>query len=172
MERKAVIHTIGPFYTEKSSILILGSFPSVKSREENFFYAHKMNRFWPVLSSLFNTKLTTIEEKIEFLTKNNIALWDVIGSCTIEGSGDQSIRDVVPNNLSLIIDKAQIKHIYVNGQKAYNLYLKYNQNIEIPVTPLPSTSPANATFKIDKLIEKWSVIIKDRNQFQFPSQSE
>ena len=102
MERAAQVHTIGSLFTENSKILILGSFPSVKSREVNFFYGHKQNRFWPVMERLFNVSLPTINDRRAFILSHNIALWDVIGSCTIEGSGDQSIRDVVPNDLTSI----------------------------------------------------------------------
>ena len=161
MERKAVIHTIGPFYTAKSSILILGSFPSVKSREENFFYAHKMNRFWPVLSSLFNTKLTTVDEKIEFLTKNNIALWDTIKSCTREGSLDSDIQNETPNDIKSLLKKyPNIKTICLNGNKSYSAFKKYFPNLleKYNCFKMPSTSPANARYSLDKLIEEWHVV--------------
>ncbi|MGN0907289.1 MAG: DNA-deoxyinosine glycosylase [Bullifex sp.] len=163
MEREAQIHTIGPLFTEHSKILILGSFPSVKSREVNFFYGHKMNRFWPVMERLFGLPLPSIDERRNFILSHDIALWDVIGSCTIEGSGDQSIRDVVPNDLSLITSNAPISHIFTNGGKAYQLYLKHDGDIAIPVTPLPSTSPANASFSLDRLVSEWSVITQALN---------
>ena len=163
MERKAQVHTIGPLFTEHSKILILGSFPSVKSREVNFFYGHKQNRFWPVMERLFSVSLPSIEERRGFILSHDIALWDVIGSCTIEGSGDQSIRDVVPNDLTLITSSSPIRHIFTNGGKAYQLYKKYDRDIPIPVTPLPSTSPANASFSLDRLVKEWAVITQALN---------
>ena len=163
MERAAQVHTIGSLFTENSKILILGSFPSVKSREVNFFYGHKQNRFWPVMERLFNVSLPTIDDRRAFILSHDIALWDVIGSCTIEGSGDQSIRDVVPNDLTSITSSAPIRHIFINGGKAYQLYKKYDRDIPIPVTPLPSTSPANASCSLDRLVKEWFVITQALN---------
>ena len=155
MERREVIHNIEPLYDSNSKILILGSFPSVKSREIQFFYGHKNNRFWPIMEKLFNVKLNNIEDKKEFLHKNHIALWDVIGSCSIEGSDDGSIKDVKPNDISLITNNSPIEKIFVNGKKAYELFLKYNRE---KATLLPSTSSANASYSFEKLLQYWSVI--------------
>lgn len=155
MERSEVIHNIEPLYDSNSRILILGSFPSVKSREIQFFYGHKNNRFWPIMEKLFNVKLNNIEEKKIFLHSNHIALWDVIGSCTIEGSDDGSIKDVKPNDITLITNSAPIERIFVNGKKAYELFLKYNKQ---EATLLPSTSSANASYSFDRLLEHWCVI--------------
>ena len=114
-------HTINPVYDENSRILILGSFPSVKSREQKFFYGHKQNRFWKVVSGILGCEVPqTIEEKKEMLLKHHIAVWDVIQSCEIEGSSDASIRDVIPNDLSEILRTADIQAIYTNGGKAYD----------------------------------------------------
>lgn len=111
-------HSIEPIYDEKSKILILGSFPSVKSREEGFFYGHPQNRFWKVIARVFETDIPeTIEQKKKFLHNNHIAIWDVIKSCDIEGSSDSSIKNVVPNDLSLILGQAKIEQIYVNGKR-------------------------------------------------------
>ena len=125
-------HPIEPIYDKNSKILILGSFPSVKSREEGFFYGHPQNRFWKVIAEIFGNnlpnekfKLSTIEEKKQFLLENNIAVWDVIKSCDIEGSSDSSIKNVVPNDLSIILEVADIEKIIVNGKKAEQLYKKY-----------------------------------------------
>ncbi len=155
-----IVHPIPPLYNEESEILILGSFPSVKSREQQFFYGHKQNRFWKVMAALWQGPVPeTIEEKKALLYANHAAVWDVIGSCNITGSSDASIRDVVPNDLSEILEHAPIRHIYANGGKAYELYEKYIY----PVTgrsavKLPSTSPANAAFSLERLVQEWKVI--------------
>lgn len=153
-------HPIAPVYNRESRILILGSFPSVKSRENQFFYGHPQNRFWKVLAQIFEDELPqTIAEKTEFLLKHQVAVWDVIASCEIEGSSDSSIRNVVANDLGNLLDTADIKEIYVNGKKAEQLYRKYIE----PKTGrtaicLPSTSPANAAWSVKRLVEAWSVI--------------
>lgn len=154
-------HPIPPLYDEKSNILILGSFPSVKSREQNFFYGHPQNRFWKVIASVFEQEVpTTIDEKKAFLLKNHIALWDVIHSCDIEGSSDSSIKNVTANDLHIILDTAPIQQIFVNGKKAEQLYKKYIQSeIGYEAICLPSTSPANATWSLDKLCEAWKTSI-------------
>ena len=148
-------HTIKPFYNKDSKIL--GSFPSIKSREAGFYYAHPQNRFWKVLSNIFNE---TIENKQEFLKKNHIALFDVCASCEIKGSSDASIKEVVPNDISEILKSSEIKIIFLNGKTAANLYKKYMQDIKIPSVVLPSTSPANATFNLEKLTKEYQVIAK------------
>lgn len=150
-------HPIEPILDDESSILILGSFPSVKSREMGFFYGHPQNRFWKVLSTIFKDDVpSTIIEKKAFLIRHHIALWDVIESCDIVGSSDGSIRNVVPNNIQYILEHAPIQEIYVNGNTAYKLYQKYI----FPVTHrqaivLPSTSPANASYSLEKLSLIW-----------------
>ena len=155
-----VIHEIAPVFDTTSRILILGSFPSVKSREGQFFYHHPQNRFWAVLSAVAGEeKPETVEEKRSFLLRNHIAVWDVIASCEIEGSSDSSIRNVVPNDIRPILETADIRQIYVNGGTAEKLYKKYM----FPATGrtavrLPSTSPANAACSLEKLIEQWKVI--------------
>lgn len=155
-----IIHPIEPIYDKKSKILILGSFPSVKSREEGFFYGHPQNRFWKVTSQIFGESTPhTIEEKKKFLLRNGIAVWDVIHSCEIIGSSDSSIRNVVVNDLTQILNTADIKHIFVNGKKAFSLYNKYMKSqIEIDAIYLPSTSPANAAWNLERLMEEWKVI--------------
>ena len=125
-------HTIEPVYNEHSKILILGSFPSVKSREANFFYGHPQNRFWRVVSAVMGEECPkTIAEKKEFLLRNRIAVWDVIASCDIEGSSDSSIKNVTPNDLSKIYVKSEIKKIFTNGNTAYKLFLKYNKDTKV-----------------------------------------
>jgi hypoxanthine-DNA glycosylase len=157
-----VIHKIPPVYNKNSQILILGSFPSVKSREGRFFYHHKQNRFWKVLSTIVNDVLPeTIDEKKDFLLKNHIAVWDVIASCDIEGSSDSSIKNVTPTDLNQILNHCQIRQIYANGNKAGALYKKYQQPLtERDILVLPSTSPANAAWSLDRLYEKWSEILR------------
>lgn len=155
-----VIHKIPPVYNKNSQILILGSFPSVKSREGRFFYHHKQNRFWKVLSTIVNDVLPeTIDEKKDFYKKNHIAVWDVIASCDIEGSSDSSIKNAVPNDFSDILKAAPIRKIYTNGGTAYKLYHKYCEKVTgIKAMKLPSTSPANASYSLDRLISEWKVI--------------
>ena len=150
-------HPIEPIYNEKSEILILGSFPSVKSREEGFFYGHPQNRFWRVVSAVYMAETPkTVEEKKKFLLENQIAVWDVIASCDIEGSADSSIRNVVPNDLHRILDVATIDKIFANGKKAEQLYKKYMEpEVGRKAVCLPSTSPANAAWSLEKLIEAW-----------------
>lgn len=156
-------HLIEPVYNQEAKILILGSFPSVKSRAGNFFYHHPQNRFWRVLANVYHQELPmTIEAKKEFLLKNKIALWDVIASCEITGSSDSSITNVSVNDLKKIIDTSQIEHIYTNGNLADKLYHRYFDDlIDLPVTKLPSTSPANASYSLERLISCWQVIYQD-----------
>ena len=155
-----VIHPIEPVFDENSRILILGSFPSVKSREVGFFYGHTQNRFWKVVATVFDTEVPdTIEKKRRFLLDYGIAVWDVISSCEISGSSDSSIRNVLPNDLSIILNKANIKQIFVNGKTAEKYYNKYVLPlIGRPAICLPSTSPANAAWSIEKLVKSWNVI--------------
>ena len=156
------VHPIPPVYDRSSKILILGSFPSVRSREEGFFYGHPQNRFWKVLASVFDEETPkTVEEKKKFLLRNHIAVWDVIHSCDIEGSSDASIRNVVANDLRVILDKADIKAIYVNGKTAFQYYQKYTEPvINRPAICLPSTSPANAAWSVERLVTAWKDIAK------------
>lgn len=153
-------HPFPPLYDENSKILILGSFPSVKSREQMFFYGHPQNRFWRVIARVFGCDTpVTVEEKKAFALSHGIALWDVIASCEITGSSDSSIRSVVPNDLSEILENADIKRIFVNGKTAEKYYNKYiKPRIDREAVCLPSTSPANAAWQLDRLAEAWSVI--------------
>ncbi len=154
------VHPFPPLYDENSRILILGSFPSVKSREQMFFYGHPQNRFWRVLGEVFGCDAPkTTEEKREFLIGRNIALWDVIASCDIEGSSDSSIKNVKANDLSPILSEAKIQRIFVNGkcaEKCYNKYTKPMTGIE--AVCLPSTSPANAAWSVKRLAQAWRAI--------------
>lgn len=159
-EKMHISHPIPPVWNKNSRVLILGSFPSVKSRENGFFYGHRQNRFWKVLAAVFDFPVPeTIEEKKQLLLENNIALWDVIASCDITGSADSSIRNVKPNDIFPIIMKSRITAVFVNGNTAAKLYEKYLfPKTKIKATVLPSTSPANARFTLEMLAEKWSVI--------------
>lgn len=153
-------HPFPPLYNKDSKILILGSFPSVKSREEMFFYGHPQNRFWKVISSVFECDVPeTIEEKKQLLFENGIALWDVISSCEITGSSDSSIRNVKVNDLSKILDEADIRQIFVNGRTAEKYFKKYTKaKINREVICLPSTSPASAAWSVKRLVESWKVL--------------
>jgi hypoxanthine-DNA glycosylase len=155
-----VVHTIPPVYDTHSRILILGSFPSVKSREQQFFYGHKQNRFWRVLAQVLDCSLPQdIPEKKAMLLAHHVAVWDVIASCTITGSSDASIRDVVPNDFSALLEAADIRTIYTNGAKAHELYCRYGYPANgIEAHKLPSTSPANAAYSLERLVDAWSVI--------------
>lgn len=161
MEYTHVVHTFEPVFDDKSEVLILGSFPSVKSRENQFYYGHPQNRFWKVTAGVFHENVPqTIEEKRAFLLRNHIAVWDVIASCDIVGSSDSSIRNVVANDMQVILGHAKIRAIYANGDKAYQLFLKYCKEEEQPeVCKLPSTSPANAAWSVEKLIAVWGEAI-------------
>ena len=153
-------HPIPPVYDGNSKILILGSFPSVKSREQQFFYGHKQNRFWRVLAQVFGCDAPeSITEKRAFLLSHHIAVWDVIASCEITGSADASIHSVTPNDLSPILSCANIQAIYANGGKAHALYQKYiypaaGREAHL----LPSTSPANASYSMERLVAAWRVV--------------
>lgn len=155
-----IVHPIEPYYQENSKILILGSFPSVKSREQMFFYGHSQNRFWKVISFIFGEKTpNSIDEKKNLLKNNGIALWDVIHSCEISGSSDSSIKNVVPNDISKILENTRVEKIFVNGKTAKAYYDKFIKNItKRDAICLPSTSPANAAWSLDKLVDAWSQI--------------
>lgn len=151
------IHNLQPIYNQYSKILILGSFPSVSSRE-NFYHHHPQNRFWRILFNIFCSKeLQSREDKIEFLLKEHIALWDVIRSCDIKNSSDLSIKNATPNNLFKIINHACVERIFLNGKSAQKVYQQYF-SINIPTFVLPSTSPANAKYSFEKLLNEWKII--------------
>lgn len=151
-------HPFPPLFDSQSSILILGSFPSVKSRENQFFYGHPQNRFWKVMAAVLNETLpSSIDEKRYMLLSHRIALWDCIASCEIIGSSDSSIKNVVPYDLSIILNNAHISAIFCNGKKAHELYRRFIQKeLGREAICLPSTSPANATWTTEKLISEYS----------------
>lgn len=162
MEYEHITHSFEPVYDKNSSILILGTLPSVASRENNFYYGHKQNRFWKLLAHLLDEPVPeAIDEKKHMLLNNHIAIWDVIQSCDIKGSSDSSIKNVEPTDIRKILDTADIKRVIANGNKAGQLYKKY----QLPFTGmaaviLPSTSPANAAWTFEKLCKRWGEYIK------------
>lgn len=155
-----IVHPFPPLYDGNSRILILGSFPSVKSREQQFFYGHPQNRFWKVTAAVFGCPVPqTVGEKRDFLLANGVALWDTIASCDVVGSSDSSIKNVVPNDLTPILAGAKIERIFVNGKTSEKYYNKYIRNqIGREAVCLPSTSPANAAWSVERLVEAWRVI--------------
>lgn len=181
-----LVHPFAPVYDENSEILILGTFPSVKSRENEFYYGHPQNRFWKMLAAVVKDKIpTSIDEKITFLHKHHIALWDVIASCEITGSADATITNATPNDIASLLKKAPIQKICCNGTKSWELFNKYfspskkhneilqttsqlvtiasaSTQLQIPVVKLPSTSPANAVWRLEKLITTWECEINKK----------
>lgn len=160
-EYEHIKHTFEPVYNQDSEILILGSFPSVKSREHGFYYGHPYNRFWKVLANIFECAVPeTIDEKKQMLLSNHVAIWDVIAECDIIGSSDSSIKNVTPADIKSLLETSNIKYIYANGKTAEKLYRKYT----LPLTGrdvivLPSTSPANAAFSLEKLTSVWRILL-------------
>ena len=151
---KKVIHPLDAIYDEHSRVLILGSFPSVISRQNKMYYANKTNRFWAVMEALFNEEITNHEV---FCHKRHIAMWDVIHSCTIEGSSDSSIKNVKTNDIAGLVHKSNIQLIVTTGKKAAVLYNQYI-HLDIPHISLPSTSAANATMRLEQLINEYQKI--------------
>ncbi len=150
-------HTFEPIYDENSKILILGSFPSVASREVDFYYGHPRNRFWPLIGKLLGENMPeTPEEKTAYLKRHHIALYDAVASCDIKGSLDANMKDAVPQVLSPILDTAKIRVVIGNGTKAYDTA---EVPEGIPLIKLPSTSPANAAYSMERLLEHWKVIL-------------
>ena len=177
-ELSPVLHPIPPVFNFDSRILILGSFPSVRSRQELFFYGHPRNRFWQVLSCIFcgegpdlvardsaageGLVPETVEQRRRFLLAHGVALWDVVASCTVSGSSDSSIAEVVPNDIRPILSAAPISRIYTNGQKAHQLYKRHLlPRTGRPAICLPSTSPANASCSLERLVAAWRCVAED-----------
>ncbi|MGI6579241.1 MAG: DNA-deoxyinosine glycosylase [Saccharofermentanales bacterium] len=158
---QTIVHPLPPFYRPDSRILILGSFPSVKTRETGFFYGHPQNRFWPIVANLFKDQIPlTIEQRKDFLQRHQIAAWDTIYQCDIIGSSDSSIRNVVPTELKPIIEQSSITRIFANGGTSDKYYKKYQEPLlGIKAVKLPSSSPANAGFSLEKLIDAWKIIL-------------
>lgn len=162
MNMRHIKHPFPAVVDSKSRILILGSVPSIKSVESNFYYMHPKNRFWKVLSAIFGVDLysATVDERISFLLENKIALYDSVEECDIEASKDSAISNVVPADIPSLVAKSEISHIFCNGKASLYYLLSAYPEYESITTLLPSTSPANAQFSLEKLIEAWKVIIK------------
>ncbi len=155
-----VEHPFDPLFSGESRVLILGSFPSVRSRAQGFFYGHPQNRFWKVLAAIFEEPVpVTVRQKRELILRNRLALWDSIARCEITGSSDASIRDVQPNDLRVILDRCPVRQIFCNGKKSQEMFDRYIRPvIEREAVCLPSTSPANAQWTLERLVQAWSVI--------------
>ncbi|MBG9980367.1 DNA-deoxyinosine glycosylase [Facklamia lactis] len=161
-QHQRIVHPLKPLFQTDSKILILGSFPSVKTREYGFFYGHPQNRFWPLMEVLFQESLSTdIQERKEFLLRHQLAVYDSIYQCDIIGSSDASIQNVKPSDLKLIFQTANIQQVFCNGGTSYKYYQKYHADeFGLPGIQLPSTSPANARYRLEHLVEKWKVILE------------
>ncbi|HEA7899877.1 TPA: DNA-deoxyinosine glycosylase [Campylobacter jejuni] len=155
---KFLTHPFEPFFDKDSKILILGSFPSIKSRQDGFYYQHPRNRFWPILETLFDVKLENITKQQTFLRKKHIALWDVLQSCKIKNSDDKTISYAKANDLSLILSQAKIQAIFTTGQSAYKFFTKFHSHLK--AIALPSTSPANLNFSFKQLLQNYEIIKK------------
>ena len=165
-----IVHPFPPLYDDNSRILILGSLPSVKSREQMFFYGHKQNRFWKVMANILHNTPEDMQDENKHITEENavsgrnnmlhihpIALWDAIYSCDIIGSSDSSIKNVVPTDLKPILEHSHVKKVFCNGATSAKYYKKYQEKeLGIEAETLPSTSPANAAYSVDRLVEIWS----------------
>lgn len=162
MKAERITHSFSPVFDSESRILVLGTMPSPKSRELGFYYSHPRNRFWPVLAKIFCEEIPgTPEEKKNFCLRNKIALWDVLKECEIEGASDSSIKNAVPNDLSIILNSADIKAVFCAGTTAAKLYKKFIEpETKIPAIVLPSTSPANAKVKFEELVEEYKIILE------------
>lgn len=165
-QEEFVEHPLEPIWDEKARVLILGSFPSVKTREQGFYYGHPRNRFWPLLSQLLRIEpplsVADPARAASCLRAHGIALWDILASCHIIGSGDSSIREARPNQLEPIIAGSQIRRVFCNGRTAYQYYQKFQAaKLDLPYSLLPSTSPANAAWSPERLREAWQVILED-----------
>ncbi len=161
MNLQTVVHTIPPLYDSHSRVLLLGSIPSPKSREIGFFYGHPQNRFWRVLAAVLGEEVPqTIDEKRAMCLKHHVALWDTIARCDIAGASDTSIRNAVPNDIGKLVRESEITRIFATGGKSAELYRKLIEpQLHIPITQLPSTSPANAAWSLERLIEAYRVIL-------------
>ena len=171
---KIISHPIPPVWDSKSQILILGTMPSPKSREIGFFYMHPQNRFWSVMAEVFGETLAhpnnapdhtaAIEERRDFLLRHNLAMWDVLASCEITGAADSTIKNAIPNDFTEILENSQIHKIICTGKTAYNLWQKkcaaiYEPRHNLTIHCLPSTSPANAQWSLEKLVQEYKILI-------------
>lgn len=162
MEYEHIEHPFDPVYDGRSKVIILGSLPSPASRQQNFYYGHPRNRFWPLITELLGEEFpNTADDKINMLLRHGIALWDSIYSCDIKGASDASIRNVVPTELRSIIEDSDITAVFCNGTASYRSYQKYQEKLTgITAVKLPSTSPANASVSLDELKNKWKIMLE------------
>ena len=157
MMSERIVHPFPPIYNIESRVLILGSFPSVVSRTQEFYYGHPRNRFWPLLAALLDVMDPhSVEEKKQMLLHHHIALYDAVTACAITGSADASMQSIVPADVSGIFQEAPIQAVFANGSKAYEVCIKH---IGIPAIKLPSTSPANARFCFEELLAAWKQLL-------------
>ena len=162
-----VNHTFGPWFDARSRVLVLGTMPSPKSREDGLYYAHRQNRFWRVLPALYGlpSLVGHIPEQKQFLTEHHIALWDVLESCDICGASDASIRNPVPNDMNVVFSQAPIRAVFTTGTKAGALYRKHCFPFcGREAITLPSTSPANCAVSFEQLLERYAVIRQTAEQ--------
>lgn len=158
----AVMHNIPPVFNAESRVLVLGSFPSVQSRAGQFFYHHPQNRFWRVLAAVFGVEVPqSVPQKRALLLRNGVALWDVLAACEITGSSDASIKNAVPNDFSALLAGSRVTRVFTNGQAAHRLYGRFCAGLALPETVLPSTSPANAAWSLERLVEAWKILLTD-----------
>jgi double-stranded uracil-DNA glycosylase len=159
-----IAHSFGPVIDENSEILILGSFPSVKSRQDGFYYMHPRNRFWEIMKRLYGCDFVhaTLEERTRLLKIHKVALYDVFESCDIEGSSDSSIRNGVKSDIGILLGQSKIKHIYLNGKTASAYFHRFHPSYKEMAVTLPSTSPANAAMNLDTLMEHWKIVKGER----------
>ena len=156
-----IIHSIGPVFDAESRVLILGTMPSPKSREVQFYYGHPQNRFWRVLAAVLGEEVPqSVPEKKAMLLRHRIALWDVLAECEITGASDSSIRNPVANDLSVILDHAPVQAVFTTGATAWKLYTRLQKpHTGIEAVRLPSTSPANCAVKMEALTEAYKAIL-------------
>ena len=160
-EYQHVVHTFGPLYNTDSRILILGSIPSPASREVGFYYGHPQNRFWKVLAEVYGLPLPeSIEEKKALVLSNGLALWDSISECDIIGASDSSVKNAVPTDIPSILAEARIERILCNGALSKKVYDRYQlERIGMPALKMPSTSPANAAWSLERLVKEWGKVL-------------
>ena len=156
-----IIHSIEPVFDAESRVLILGTMPSPKSREVQFYYGHPQNRFWRVLAVVLGEEVPqSVPEKKAMLLRHRIALWDVLAECEITGASDSSIRNPVANDLSVILDHAPVQAVFTTGATAWKLYTRLQKpHTGIEAVRLPSTSPANCAVKMEALTEAYKAIL-------------
>jgi len=169
----SIVHEIAPVWNEESCVLILGTMPSPASRSAGFFYMHPQNRFWKVVPEVFGETLkfpnnfsdheAAILERKEFLLRHNIALWDVLASCDIQGAADSSIKNAKPNDFTSIFEKSKIRNVFCTGKTSFNLWKKfcaseYEEQFSLTCECLPSTSPANAAWNKERLLKEYQKI--------------